>query len=210
MHQGARYLDIVGETETAADEAVLLAVPAPLRAEGRRFLSAIRVPDRVHWVAIHPGSGSPHKCCDPELLAQLVPWCHARGLFPVLVGGPADAAAVAAVHRICANGPAVLAGLEVTVVAGALASAALFVGHDSGLTHLAALLGLPTIALFGPTESRRWAPRGPHVTVLTGEACACRDWESVRACDSKPCLRISLEAVTVGCEAQLRGAGARV
>jgi len=210
VHQGTRYLEIVGEVETAADEAVLLAVPAAVLAEGRRALSAIRVPDGARWAAIHPGSGSPHKCCDPGVLAQVVGWCRERGLFPVLVGGPADAEAVSAVHRICTNSSAVLAGLDLSAVAGALASAVLFVGHDSGLTHLAARLGLPTIALFGPTESQRWAPPGPHVAVLTGEPCACRDWESVRACDSKPCLRISLEALTVACEARLRDAGARI
>jgi ADP-heptose:LPS heptosyltransferase len=41
-----------------------------------------------------------------------------------------------------------------------------FVGHDSGLTHLAAALRRPTVALFGPTDPEVWGPRGRHVTVV--------------------------------------------
>ena len=49
-----------------------------------------------------------------------------------------------------------------------LASARLYIGNDSGITHLAAAVGCPTIALFGPTDAAVWAPRGGHVTALTG------------------------------------------
>lgn len=49
---------------------------------------------------------------------------------------------------------------------GALAPATLYVGADTGPTHLAAQLGLPTIALFGPTDPRVWSPVGPRVRTL--------------------------------------------
>jgi ADP-heptose:LPS heptosyltransferase len=45
-------------------------------------------------------------------------------------------------------------------------SARLYVGNDSGITHLAAATGVPTLALFGPTAPGVWAPRGENVTVL--------------------------------------------
>lgn len=44
--------------------------------------------------------------------------------------------------------------------------ALLYVGNDSGITHLAAAAGCPTLALFGPTEPAIWAPRGPNISVL--------------------------------------------
>jgi ADP-heptose:LPS heptosyltransferase len=47
-----------------------------------------------------------------------------------------------------------------------LAGAALYIGNDSGITHLAAAVGVPVIALFGPTAPEIWAPRGANVTVL--------------------------------------------
>ena len=47
-----------------------------------------------------------------------------------------------------------------------LAGARLYIGNDSGITHLAASLGMPVLALFGPTAPETWAPRGENVTVL--------------------------------------------
>ena len=47
-----------------------------------------------------------------------------------------------------------------------LKRAALYIGNDSGITHLAAAVGVPTIALFGPTDPAVWAPRGNHVHVV--------------------------------------------
>jgi heptosyltransferase III len=47
-----------------------------------------------------------------------------------------------------------------------LSSARLYIGNDSGITHLAAATGVPTLALFGPTEPEIWAPRGSNVMVL--------------------------------------------
>jgi heptosyltransferase III len=46
-----------------------------------------------------------------------------------------------------------------------LAKARLYIGNDSGITHLAAAVGTPVIALFGPTDPEVWAPRGQHVRV---------------------------------------------
>jgi len=46
-----------------------------------------------------------------------------------------------------------------------LARARLYIGNDSGITHLAAAVGTPVLALFGPTDPEVWAPRGPHVRV---------------------------------------------
>ena len=49
-----------------------------------------------------------------------------------------------------------------------LARCRAFVGNDSGVSHLAAALGVPTVALFGPTRPEHWAPRGERVRVLLG------------------------------------------
>ena len=46
-----------------------------------------------------------------------------------------------------------------------LAKARVYIGNDSGITHLAAAVGTPVLALFGPTDPQVWAPRGPHVRV---------------------------------------------
>jgi ADP-heptose:LPS heptosyltransferase len=53
-----------------------------------------------------------------------------------------------------------------------LATARIYIGNDSGITHLAAAVGTPVVALFGPTDPRIWAPRGPHVRVIGKPALA--------------------------------------
>ncbi len=50
-----------------------------------------------------------------------------------------------------------------------LGGARLYVGNDSGITHLAAAAGVPTVALFGPTSRNVWSPRGDHVTIVQQE-----------------------------------------
>ncbi len=51
-----------------------------------------------------------------------------------------------------------------------LARARLYVGNDSGITHLAAATGAPVLTLFGPTDPQVWAPRGPNVRVVRWRA----------------------------------------
>jgi hypothetical protein len=49
-----------------------------------------------------------------------------------------------------------------------LASARLYIGNDSGITHLAAAVGTPVVAIFGPSDPAIWGPRGERVRVLGG------------------------------------------
>ena len=49
-----------------------------------------------------------------------------------------------------------------------LASARVYIGNDSGITHLAAAVGVPVVAVFGPTDPIVWAPRGERVRVVSG------------------------------------------
>ena len=115
------------------------------------------------FLALHPGSGSAAKNWPAERFAAL-----ARALSPgrdwLLVCGPADDAPAAVLSR---EPRAVLAHeLPPRVLGALLAQAGLFAGNDSGVTHLAAASGAPTLALFGPTDPSQWAPMGPAVTTL--------------------------------------------
>ncbi|MER3484977.1 MAG: hypothetical protein C4345_02345, partial [Chloroflexota bacterium] len=57
-------------------------------------------------------------------------------------------------------------GLALRQLAAVLSCCDVYVGNDSGVTHLAAALDVPVVALFGPTDPRMWAPRGSYVSVL--------------------------------------------
>ena len=65
-----------------------------------------------------------------------------------------------------AVGATVLSGSPLPDVAGVLAACRAYVGNDSGVTHLAAALGLPVVAIFGPSDPEKWAPRGDRVRIL--------------------------------------------
>lgn len=157
-------------------------------------------------IILHPGSGSPDKCVPPELLVSLVRGLmgyHCRRLC--LVGGPADGDAL---HRV----KALLASDEVTVLqemdlvdlSQYLLQAHLFIGHDSGLSHLAGSLGIPSLLFFGPTDPSRWAPRGKHVVVMRN-ACHCQGEAAVRQCRDKPCFFFSLDDALMKVENLLSG-----
>jgi ADP-heptose:LPS heptosyltransferase len=64
-------------------------------------------------------------------------------------------------------------------LADVIGRAGVYVGNDSGPTHLAAQLGVPTIALSGPTDPRKWRPRGARVTTLCPPAPTDMDWLDV-------------------------------
>jgi len=204
IHQEDRFLETVRDVAPVEQVEGSLRLPAPVIAGRRARLAALEPFTHHPLVALHPGSGRRHKCVAPALVAAAITRFQSNDIVPVLVGGPADDRMVAEVADACASRPVILEHQDLLTMAGLLAHADLFVGHDSGLTHLAAALHVPTLALFGPTESRRWAPRGSHVTVLTGEPCRCHGWDAVQACHDKPCLRIQTEELVMVCERLLR------
>ena len=84
---------------------------------------------------------------------------------------------------------------ELPLFLAVLQRAALFISGDTGPLHFAAALGVPTISLFGPTPSARWAPLGARHQVLTGGLCNC-DGNSLVCLDARHCLaKISAEQV---------------
>jgi len=198
LHQTDRYLATIEQVASASAAFQGIRLPDALMREARIRLRGLELGTHP-VVIIHPGSGSPHKCVDPEFFETVVHWCERRGATPIMLQGPADEKAVSRLRAMVPRVP-VLQNLDLQVMAAVLSQASLFVGHDSGVSHLAAALRVPTVALFGPTDPRRWAPRGPSVRVLRGAACLCADWTDVRACDGKPCLNISLDRLTIACD----------
>ena len=131
-------------------------------------LAAPELPDRWNptneHIVLHPGSGSPRKN-----------WPHFIELAerlesPVFLVGPAEA-------EFDTGRFVRMENLELRAVAHTLARSRGFVGNDSGTTHLAAYLGVPTIALFGPTDPNVWGPIGRRVQVMVNPTLvAVQDW----------------------------------
>ncbi|HEX8983402.1 MAG TPA: glycosyltransferase family 9 protein [Ktedonobacterales bacterium] len=120
-------------------------------------------------VALHPGSGSQKKRWPADQFAQVARLAHDAGYMLLLLAGEADTLALAETQAALAQldlAPVVARGLRVGVLAATLARCAGYIGNDSGVSHLAALAGVPTVAVFGPTDPARWAPIGPRTTAI--------------------------------------------
>lgn len=140
------------------------------RAFADAFLAA--VDDGRPLVAIHPGSGGERKNWLPEGWAEigrfLLDGPAAARPRLLLVGGESDGKTLRtlrAAWQSCAdkNDLLVAENLPLPQLGALLARCRLFLGHDSGISHLAAAVGTPCVLLFGPTDPEVWAP--PHRTV---------------------------------------------
>lgn len=111
----------------------------------------------------------------------------AAGVRAVLAPGPGDAPLVGELATLL-PAEAFAPPSSLAEMAALLRRADLFVGTDNGLRHLATLLGLPTVTVFGPTDPAGWNPPGPrHVSVRTGEACSPCDL-TICPVAGRPCL----------------------
>jgi ADP-heptose:LPS heptosyltransferase len=149
-----------------------LRIPPETQAEAEAELAAAGLDQRT-FVAVHPGSGSPLKNWPAEQFARVRDGLlRSHGLATVVLAGPADAAALAILHDSPSGGGAELVDRPLLLLAAVLRRAAAFLGNDSGLAHLAGMLGLPTLTLFGPSDPTLWTPLGPRVQVLRSASLA--------------------------------------
>lgn len=152
-------------------------------------------------VGIAPGTGNPIKAWGRQRFADLVELMGASGDYRfVLIGGPRDKADA---DFICAGRTADdctnLAGmLAIDDLAPLLAGLDLFIGNDTGTTHMSAALGTPTICLFsGQSHVHSWSPMGEDVVTLRADVdCSpCYLTKIERCPNSHRCMDISPERV---------------
>jgi len=111
-------------------------------------------------VVIQPGSGGAYKNWPLENFRAVNEELSRRGRRVVWCTGPAE-------EEMPRLEPS-LPPMRLPELARALARARLYIGNDSGITHLAAASGCRTVAVFGPTDPAVWAPRGKNVGVAGG------------------------------------------
>lgn len=125
-------------------------------------------PCETHPIVIHPGSGGRFKCWPVDRFVALAERIETGQIMWLL--GPAevedrDGRFEPIVEYARQNSQPVTVETELHRAAEAVCQARLYIGNDGGMTHLAAALGVPTVALFGPTDPAIWRPLGPHVHV---------------------------------------------
>lgn len=142
-------------------------------AEDRAFADDFLGANNTPLIALHPGSGSPRKNWPLESWIALGNWLLVRNPHPrlLLIGGEADYAQLDALSAAWGEASVLVArDLPLPHLAALLARCRLFLGHDSGVSHLAAAAGAPCLLLFGPTDPAVWAPANPHVSTLVAPA----------------------------------------
>lgn len=122
----------------------------------------------IRDVVIHPGSGDPKKNWPREYFAPLADRLSRAGHTVHWCLGPAEEAWDCSAPM--------LPPMPLVELAGVLARTRLFIGNDSGVSHLASVAGCRTLVLFGPTDPAVWRPMGPHTRVLHGT-----HWPATRA-----------------------------
>jgi heptosyltransferase-1 len=149
---------------------------------------------------LHPGARWASKLWPPVSWANLAAWFHAQGFQVGVTGSVADQELVAAIVRQSRAPLVNLAGrTSLAELAGVLRRAQLAVTTDTGAMHLAAALGTPVVALFGPTAPWRTGPFGPgHQVVRLGLPCSpCFK----RQCPAPRCLHeLFPDMVKTACE----------
>jgi len=177
--QGARghlldlWRDLLGMGEGGPTQAARpFEVPQAWQDAAEKQLAEMGIPARQRPAVIHPGAGAAEKCWPLERFVDLIrrlkrPECFDPPCAVLLVLGPGECERwpAEAVESLRKRSP-VLLSPSLEALAGTLSRAALWVGNDSGVSHLAAMIGAPTVALFGPSNAEHFAPQGPRVEVL--------------------------------------------
>ena len=177
------------------------------RQAGRALLSELGWDGRMPLVAAAPGAAfGGAKRWPVESFAALIDGLAGDNVRTVLIGAPADRAAAADVLLATGAAPAPLnlvGRTDLATLAGVLTACRTLVTNDSGAMHFAAALGLPVVAMFGPTRERETHPAGSRHAVLTNPVW-CRPC-MLRECPlTHRCMKgISVSAVLAAARARL-------
>jgi heptosyltransferase-2 len=172
-HVVDRYLEPLRRLGVAPAHTVPRLEVAPAELEAAQALLAgagVRDPGRIAVVV--PGARWPNKRWAAASFAAVAAGLRdAEGLEPVIAGDAADRQAAEQVRALIPGGAALLAGATgLPGLAALLRHARVVIANDSGPAHLAAAVGAPVVALFGPThEAFGFAPRGARVRVISRE-----------------------------------------
>ncbi len=132
-------------------------------------------------VVIHPSSGSPKKIPSPDLFLEVEKILKKEGLEVVYFAGEADSWVKETFDRVVES-------LDPLWIGKALKKAKAFIGLDSGISHLASYVGLPTVIFYGPTDPVVWRPIGERVfqICLSLECSPCFP----NVCQERSCFRL--------------------
>lgn len=186
MHQVDYYLSCVDGHRGPGRPAVRL---TPQRVAWSRAYWEQNSLAGVPVLAIAPGSGARGKNWPVGAFATVAHWWRESvGGAVIVILGPVEEER-GGYALLYGSGVLVARGLDLDHLAGILARSTLYLGNDSGTSHLAAAVGATTVVLFGPSDMLQWAPRGANVSILSRRLeCSPCITAAMQACAHRKCL----------------------
>ncbi|MHC5055349.1 MAG: lipopolysaccharide heptosyltransferase II [Planctomycetota bacterium] len=173
--------EVAGVRLKAGDGDAALALPDDVREGARAILEKAGVAEAARFVAMAPGAayGPAKQWGEANFAAVARTVAKDSGAVTVVVGTPADSGAAAEIARLAEGARVVdLTGrTDLVELAGVLSLGVGFVGNDSGAAHLAAALGVATVAVYLSTDAVRTGQRGPSVRLVAADL------------ECRPCMR---------------------
>ncbi|MCP4108292.1 MAG: glycosyltransferase family 9 protein [Desulfobacteraceae bacterium] len=147
-------------------------------------------------IILHPGSGSMKKNWHVSNFVKICDKLKSYQMEPEFVAGPAEHFLIRDIPK---NGNQIHIISDLAELVLLLKKAGGFIGNDSGVTHLAAFLGLPTVSVFGPSDPDRWKPAGRAVKIVRPDLDCCPCFETGKnVCDKMECLEKTTPEIVVG------------
>jgi len=143
-------------------------------------------------ILIHPGAGSRDKLWPLSNFMKVEKIIRSDGMEPEFILGPADFFLKAELIAKGKHQRQVHTLFDLTALLALLKGAGGFIGNDAGISHLAAFLDVPTVAVFGPSDPQRWGPVGEAVKIVR-PAIDCAPCFEIKKpiCKEKICLTLT-------------------
>jgi ADP-heptose:LPS heptosyltransferase len=149
-------------------------------------------------ILIHPGSGSKRKNWGLNGFIEVFEKIKSIGMNPGIIAGPAEENIELTMSKRLPAGFEIHRLESLPELAKLFVQSGGFIGNDSGISHLAAFLGIPTVVIFGPSDPKRWKPFGRSVTVIrpATDCSPCFEIEKSNCAEAK-CLELTTPEMVV-------------
>ena len=163
VHIGAYHLSLVKKDSRMTEPECCPLLPHPdFKNEANRQLEGIG-----RFIAIHPGSGNGIKNWPVKKFEALAEMIREKGFRIVWIAGSAEEdLSSPSTDMLVRNAP-------LPLLVHIFARSCLYIGNDSGISHLAAACGVPCVVLFGPSDPVVWKPPGKNVSIVFKNHASC-------------------------------------
>jgi len=169
-HQVHYYLDLAKALSAATDRpSISIEATALERNSARQLLAAAGIPRSARFLVLNPGAayGSAKRWHQDRFAGVADNLACELGLEVAIIGSESERVTADQICQRMTSETAILNGrTSLETLIGVIAESSLMITNDSGPMHIAAALGVPTVAIFGPTDETVTGPYGPHTRVI--------------------------------------------